>query len=219
MIGLLSCEQLKHIGILQDSDQMVLAKLIANRNIYTVSYAKGKTVHHQGETCRTLDVVLSGKLVAYSLFDNGSAMTMFEFSEGSVIGANLLFGDNRIYPLNIYTTSSCELLHISSEAVMELLHGYAFTLSFVRALSQNAQGINNRLAMYTQKTLRENILDYLRQQSVIQKSTEIVLPVSKKELADRLGVQRPSLFREFKQLRDEGIIDVNNRSIRIIRTG
>ena len=88
-------------------------------------------------------------------WDNGSAVTMFEFSEGSLIGANLLFGDHHIYPLNIYTTSPCELLHISSGAVLELLHGYSFTLSFVKALSQNSQGINNKLAMYTQKTLRE----------------------------------------------------------------
>jgi CRP-like cAMP-binding protein len=214
---MLSCEQLLSIGILQDSDQKMLARLIADRQIYTDSHSKGKTVHHQGATCRTLDIVLSGKLVAYSLFDNGSAVTMFEFSEGSVIGANLLLGDNHIYPLNIYTISACELLHIATEAVLELLHGYSFTLSFVKALSQNSQGINTKLAMYTQKTLRENILDYLRQQSIIQKSTEVVLPVSKKELADRLGVQRPSLFREFKQLRDEGIIEFKNRSVKLIR--
>ncbi len=215
---MLSCEQLMNIQILQDSDQKMLTKLIADRQIYVASHSKGKTVRHQGESCRTLDIVLSGKLVAYSLLDNGSAVTMFEFSEGSLIGANLLFGDHHIYPLNIYTTSPCELLHISSGAVLELLHGYSFTLSFVKALSQNSQGINNKLAMYTQKKLRENILDYLRQQSIIQKSTEIVLPVSKKELADRLGVQRPSLFREFKRLQDEGIIVAKNRAVRIIRT-
>lgn len=218
MILLLTCEQLIHVGILQDSDQKMLAKLVADRQIYAASYSKGKTVHHQGETCRTLDIVLSGKLVAYSLFDNGSAVTMFEFTGDSLIGANLLFGENHIYPLNIYTISACELLHISSEAVLELLHGYSFTLLFVKALSQNSQGINNKLAMHTQKTLRENILDYLSQQSILQKSTEILLPVSKKELADQLGVQRPSLFREFKRLQVEGIIVAKNRSVRIIRT-
>ena len=215
---MLSYEHLRSVGLLRDSEQNMLVRHLAERQIYAASHSKGKTVYNQGETCRTLDVVLSGRLVAYSLFDNGSAVTMFEFSEGSVIGANLLFGDSHLYPLNIYAISACELLHISSDAVLELLHGYAFTLAFVKALSQNSQGINKKLAMYTQKTLRENLLDYLRQQSILQKSAEIILPISKKELADRLGVQRPSLFREFKQLRDEGIIEIKNRFIKLVRS-
>ena len=138
---------------------------------------------------------------------------MFEFTKGSVIGANLLFGDQQAYPLNIYAMTDCELVHISSDAVLEFLHGYSFTLKFVKALSQNSQGMNTKLTMMTQKTLRENILDYLKQQIAIQESATITLPISKKELADRLGVQRPSLFREFRRLQDERVIVVKNRSI------
>ncbi len=69
--------------------------------------------------------------------------------------------------------------------------------------------------MLTQKTLRENIMDYLKQQSIIQCSSEIVLPFSKKELADYLGVQRPSLFRELKKLKEEGVVEIDNRTIRL----
>ena len=69
--------------------------------------------------------------------------------------------------------------------------------------------------MVAQKTLRENLLEYFRQQSILQGSNTIVLPISKKQLADYLGVQRPSLFRELKNLKDEGIIDVSNRTIQI----
>ncbi|MDD3253809.1 MAG: helix-turn-helix domain-containing protein [Lachnospiraceae bacterium] len=34
-------------------------------------------------------------------------------------------------------------------------------------------------------------------------------------MADYLGVQRPSLFRELKKLKEEGIIEINNRTITI----
>ena len=36
-----------------------------------------------------------------------------------------------------------------------------------------------------------------------------------KELADYLGVQRPSLFRELKKMKDEGIIEISKRTIRL----
>jgi CRP-like cAMP-binding protein len=69
--------------------------------------------------------------------------------------------------------------------------------------------------MFTQRTLRENIMDYFKQQTIIQKSSVILLPMSKRQLADYLGVQRPSLFRELKKLKEEGIIEINNRTIAI----
>ncbi len=206
-------EELSCVDMLRDVDRETLTRKMTNRQIFVESHSKAKTVHHQGDICKTLDFVLSGKLIAYALFDNGSAVTMFEFTKGSVIGANLLFGDKQAYPLNIYATTDCELVRISSDAVLELLHGYSFTLKFVKAISQNSQGMNTKLTMMTQKTLRENILDYLKQQRALQQSAAITLPISKKELADRLGVQRPSLFREFKRLQDERVIAVNNRCI------
>ena len=39
--------------------------------------------------------------------------------------------------------------------------------------------------------------------------------IPKKELADYMGVQRPSLFRELKKLKDEGIIVIDNRTIQL----
>lgn len=206
---------LRNISLFSAIKESDLEKLIAGNHIYQKHYMKGTTVHNANETCRTLDIVLSGSLVAYSLSTNGSATTMFEFSQGSVIGANLLFGENHSYPLNIYCLTDCQIIHIDINAVLEFLHDYNFTLHYIKSISQNSQGINQKIAMFTQRTLRENIMDYFKQQTIIQKSSVILLPMSKRQLADYLGVQRPSLFRELKKLKEEGIIEINNRTIAI----
>ena len=73
--------------------------------------------------------------------------------------------------------------------------------------------MNKKIAMHSQRTLRDNLMDYLLSLSIEQKSKTIILPNSKKQLADYLGVQRPSLFREFKKLKEEGILEINNRII------
>lgn len=206
---------LRNISLFSAIKESDLEKLIAGNHIYRKHYMKGATVHNANETCRTLDIVLSGSLVAYSLSTNGSATTMFEFSQGSVIGANLLFGENHSYPLTIYCLTDCQIIHIDINAVLEFLHDYNFTLHYIKPISQNSQGINQKIAMFTQRTLRENIMDYFKQQTIIQKSSVILLPMSKRQLADYLGVQRPSLFRELKKLKEEGIIEINNRTIAI----
>jgi CRP-like cAMP-binding protein len=179
-------------------------------------YTRGSTVHTQGKSCLTMDIVLSGSLIAYALSQNGSENVLFEFKKNSIIGANLLFGNANCYPMNIYCSSNCELLHIKREDVQRLLHDYQFTMNFVKSISLNSQGMNKKITMYTQKSLRENLLDYLSALSAEQKSTVVTLPISKKQLADYLGVQRPSLFRELKRMKDEGVLEIDNRSIKIL---
>jgi CRP-like cAMP-binding protein len=204
---------LQNISLFTTISEPYLRKQISDNQIYQRQYMKGVTVHTTNDTCHTLDIVLSGSLVAYSLSINGSSTVIFEFNKGSIIGANLLFGENHNYPLNIYCLTDCQIVHIDTSAVLEFLHDYNFTLHYIKSISQNSQGINQKMAMYTQRTLRENIMDYFKQQTILQNSSIIVIPISKKQLADYFGVQRPSLFRELKQLKDEGLIEINNRTI------
>lgn len=208
-------DNLKKTPLLIDVDKDILLALTKDREIYESRYKRNVTIHGQDESCDTLDFVLSGSLVAYSLSHNGSETVLFEFSDGSIIGANLLFGENCKYPLNIYCQTDCTLLHITKAAVMEFLKSYGFVMRYIKSLSQNSQGMNRKIAMFTQKSLRDNILDYLTVQTVQQQSNTITLPITKKQLADYLGVQRPSLFREMKRLTDEGIITINNRRITV----
>lgn len=209
-------DQLRRIPLLANSDSGILNWCIEEKQIFSLKYSKGSIVHRQRERCTTVDVVLSGGLVAYSLSENGSAVTLLEFKENGIVGANLMFGDNDTYPLNIYAVTACTLLHITKRAIVELLRGHDFVMQYIKSLSMNAQGMNRKIAMLTQKTLRENIMDYLRHQALLQGSADVHLPISKKELADYMGVQRPSLFRELKKMKAAGLIDVSNRIIHIL---
>lgn len=207
--------KLKHIPLFCESDCKVLEHLIQEKQIYKRSYHKSATVHEQNTECYVMDIVCSGKLVAYSLAPNGSESVVFEFETGSIIGANLLFGNQNRYPMNIYSTADSVLLHITKSGVEELLKGYHFVMQFVHSLSMKSQGMNRKIAMYTQKSLRDNLMDYFLALSTQQKSKSVLLPVTKKQLADYFGVQRPSLFRELKRMKDEGLIDITNKRITI----
>lgn len=204
---------LKEVPFLSFIDSKLLDELIRKNKIYERSYNKNSTVHTQGKCCNTIDYICSGSLVAYSLSPNGSESIVFDFKAGDILGANLLFGSNNCYPMNIYCTSDCILLHISKEAVCEFLKDYNFVMQYIQSISSNSQGMNKKIAMYTQKSLRENLMEYFFALSVSQNTSAILLPITKKQLADYLGVQRPSLFRELKKMKDEGIIDINNKII------
>lgn len=206
----------KHIPLLADVDENVLSELIKDHEIYESKYKKNTTVYPRGDKCTMIDVVLSGCLMAYSIAENGSENVMSEFKSGSIIAANLLFGDNNLYPFNIYCMTDCCLLRLTKTAVCVLLKDYSFVMQFIKSLSQNSQGLNRKIILFSQKSLRKNILDYLYALAIKQQTDTVMLPLTKKQLADYFGVQRPSLFRVLKELREEALIEVNNRKITIL---
>ncbi|MGI6085712.1 MAG: Crp/Fnr family transcriptional regulator [Acetivibrionales bacterium] len=206
---------LKQIPLLADVDENMLSELIKSREIYERKYKRNTTIHSRDDKCTMIDVVMSGSLVAYSLAQNGSESIMTEFKTGSIIAANLLFGDNNVFPFNIYCMTDSHLLHLTKSAVCMLLKDYNFVMRFIKSISQNSQGMNRKIVMFSQKSLRKNILDYLFALSIKQRSDIVLLPLTKKQLADYFGVQRPSLFRVLKELKDEGLIEVYNRKIKI----
>ena len=211
-------EKIKSINLFCDLEDDILNKNIKNGNATQKEYAANHTLHEANEKCSTIDFVVSGDLTAYSLLENGNAMTIFEFPKGSIIGANLLFGETNSYPFNIYSVVNSTVIHIDKSAILDFLKNYNFTLKFIKNLSLNSGVMNKKISVLTEKTLRENILDYLNRLSFEQNSNDIILEITKKQLADLLGVKRPSLFREFKKLKDDGIIDVNNKRITLINT-
>lgn len=211
-------KDLKSLDIFKGIDKDILDKLLFQNKIFENHYIANTTIHSQGETCSTIDIILQGSISAYSLSPNGAEKTIFEFTKESIIGTNLLFGKNNLYPMHIYCKKDCKLLHISKSAVEELLHNYTFTLHFIHSISNNSQEMNRKISIYAQKTLRENLYDYFIIQSIQQSSNTFELPITKKTLAEFLGVQRPSLFRELKKMKDEKIIDISKNLITINKT-
>lgn len=203
-------EVLNQVSFFNNADN--LDKLIENKSIRVKKFYKNNTIREAEETCSWVDIVVSGVVIAYVLSESGNETTMFEFKPGTIIGANLILIGG-VYPLSFYSKEETVIISISKGGVEELLHDYDFTIKFFKALSVNSQNLNKKVFMFHKKTIRENLLEYFNNQILIQKSTTFTLPISKKQLADYLGVQRQSLFRELKNMKDEGVILINNREI------
>lgn len=205
----------KKIPLLSNLPPSEVEQQIEAGQLYLTAYAKGATLYNQKEPCETLNIVLSGCFVTYLLAENGSAMQMFEFAKGQILGANLLFGDSNVYPFTVYCVASGQVLHVAKSAVSTFLQHNDFAMAFIVMLSQNSQRLNKKMRMGLHTTLRENLIEYLNNLATLQQSNTLRLPISKKQLADYLGVQRPSLFRELKKLKDEGIIAVSGAMIEV----
>ena len=69
---------------------------------------------------------------------------------------------------------------------------------------------------YVNRTIRESIISYLNFEAKKQNSSIIKLSMTKKALAERIGVQRTSLSRELAKMREDGLIEFNSVSITLL---
>lgn len=179
-------------------------------------YNKNSVIYFQNEICTTIDVILQGEIAIHRIDENGNVFIVSTFSSGDIIGGNLLFANKNTYPMTIICKNKCKILHINKELVLELCQkNKDFLVAFVQSISDKTLILTDKLKAVAMKSIRQCIIDFLTYEYFLQESNVIVLKVSKKELAERFGIQRPSLSRELNKMKRDGLIDFDSKTITI----
>lgn len=187
---------------------------LKNNKLKVVSYKKNSIIHFDGEECCKLEIILSGKVVVDRIDESGNLMTITEFYKNDILGGNLLFSKSPIYPMTITSQLPSLILEVDKELLFELFYkDHDILLVFLESLSDNTYILGHKLKHYGTGTIREKLLNYLKQECKIQNSYYIRLPLTKKALAEKFGVQRSSLSRELAKMKKDGLIEFDAKSI------
>ena len=199
------------------SDEDILVNLKSGKFKVT-SYKKNSVIHFDGETCNKLEIILSGKVVVDRIDKSGTLLTISEFYKDDILGGNLLFSKNPYYPMTVLTQLPTDILGIDREVLFELFcNNPTFLRTYLELISDHAFILGDKIKHYINKTIRESIMNYLNYESKKQNSNHIKLNITKKALAERIGVQRTSLSRELAKMRKDGLILFDTDSITLLK--
>lgn len=194
-------------------------KLLAffNRNSYQISqYTKNTIIHFEGEKCTTMDFILKGEVLVQKIDEKGNILTVTQFNTGDNLGGNLLFSNYAFYPMSVIAKTDVHILHLGSNMILELCqNNKTFLLEFLKCISDKTMILTNKIKSISMKSIRESIIDFLNYEYYSQNSTKIKLNMTKKELAERLGIQRTSLSRELNKMKKDGLVSYDAYSITI----
>ncbi|MBU3092565.1 Crp/Fnr family transcriptional regulator [Clostridium sp. CF011] len=170
----------------------------------------------EGEICESLGIVIEGKLEVQKHYASGKVVTLAKLDKGKIFGEAIAFSETNIYPATIVSYKGSIILYISKKDIIAMCSSYPKVLNnFMQLLSSKILLLNKKIKELSFETLRQKISNYLLSQYEIQKNLALLLPISRKSLADHLGVQRPSLSRELVNMRADGLIDFNKNLIQI----
>lgn len=183
---------------------------------YIKKYKKGEIIHFQNEICNSIDVVIIGQVSVQRLDLSGNILTIAMLSQGEVMGANLMFSNKNHYPMTVTATMNTTVLHIQKKLILELCQkNMNFLIGLIRVISDKTITLTDKITSITLKTIRQCIIEFLIYEYHIQKSAVIKLDMTKKELAERFGIQRPSLSRELNKMRKDNLLEYDGHSITI----
>lgn len=188
---------------------------LESSNLYRIcEYAKDDIIFSEDEECTALSIVLEGLVEIQKIDVLGKILSIVQLTPGHTFGEVLIFSDKSSFPMTVVAKSYTVVLHLKKDQVIELCRNNSkFLSAYLRLISNKALTLNLKLKEVTLKTIRQKICDFILQQYKNQKNLNIRLYITKKDWADKIGVQRPSLSRELIKMKDEGIIDFNKNTI------
>lgn len=207
---------IKKSSLFKSFDKETLIELFKKTPYKIERYSKGDIILSEEDTCSTLNFILDGAVEIQKMDSTGKILSIAEFGSGEIFGEMLVFADKNTSPINVISKDKTIVLHINKASVINLCQNSSeFLLEFLRILSNKAMILNLKLKEVTLKTIRQKICEYILTQYRKQASLKIKLNMTKKDWADKIGVQRPSLSRELIKMKEEGIIDYDKDVIEI----
>jgi CRP-like cAMP-binding protein len=215
-------DHLKHCILFKDLTSEELQNLIININ-YSISdnckncfECRTCIVALEGDTCDSLGIIIEGELEVQKHYASGKVVTLAKLNRGKTFGEAIAFSETNLYPATIVSSKGSIILYISKKDIIDMCSSYPKVLNnFMQLLSSKILLLNRKIKELSFETLREKISSYLLSQYEIQKTLDLKLPMSRKDLAQHLGVQRPSLSREFVNMKNDGLIGFNKNLVQI----
>ena len=210
-------ELMRQIDLIKSIKPEEIESYLSEGSCKITQYGKNNIVHFVGEVCSKLEIILSGKVVIERIDESGNLMTIAEFFGGDVLGGNLMFSKNPYYPMTVTAKEATLILEINKDRLFSLFSdNHEFLKSYLEYVSDHTVILGDRIKHYVNRTIRESIVSYLDYECKKQNSNIIKLSMTKKALAERIGVQRTSLSRELAKMREDGLIEFTPVSISLL---
>ena len=191
--------------------------LLNQASVSVVTYPKETLIALEGEPCQQLSIVLDGQVIIKKMYGSGKSVTMATMKPGDTFGEVMVYADQQRLPSTITALTEVELLQIPRNDILTLCRlDPQFLENFLRMLSNKVWMLNEKLKLLSYGSIRQKITGTLLELYRKQGSVYLVMDESRQELADQLGIPRPSLSRELANMKTEGLIDYWKNHVRII---
>jgi len=189
-----------------DSEMIELIKTMHVRD-----YGRDQLLFTQGDPADRIFVVLDGWVRLFRSTEDGGEVTINLFSSGEILAEAAPFLGNA-YPVSGITAQDTRLLVVSATKLLSYLErNPKVCFGMMASMAMKLQGFLRQVEQLSSRSATERLASFiLSLAGGTQGSCTVRLPVEKRLIASRLGMQPESFSRALSRLKREGVIASGN---------
>jgi CRP/FNR family transcriptional regulator, polysaccharide utilization system transcription regulator len=192
------------------------ANLVAHQS--ESKYQKGDVIFREGSVPSGIFLIRNGKVKKYKVDSLGKEQIIYVAGPGELIGYHAVLSEER-YPDSAAAIENSLISFIPKEDFTDILQrSPALTARLLKALSHEFTVLANSISIIAQRTAPERLaiaLIVLREKYKEEGADEkeVVLTISRIDLANIAGIAQENVIRLLKEFKAEGIVETDGRKI------
>ena len=185
-----------------------------------VTYRQKELVTLEKSCFSDIGIILDGEVAVIKENFAGDRIFMSKLTAGDIFGEITVFSNGE--PLaTIEPVVDTTILFLPSSRIVgicpNVCTGHTMLIrNMLEIISRKAVDLNRKVEILSLKSIRAKISTYLLEQYQQCGKRTFTIPLKRHELAEFLNVPRPSLSRELKNMKEEGLIDFYRNYFRIM---
>jgi DNA-binding response OmpR family regulator len=181
-------------------------------------FSKKQTVYTEGKRPRFLYYLVSGKVKAYKIHEDGKEYITDLFSAGDFMGYTALIED-KVYDESTTVLEDADVMQIPRDEFLQMIYSdINIAAKFIKIVTQNVKEKEERLLNLAYSSLRKRVAKALVDihEKFYKESTNSVIEFSRDDIAQYIGTATESLIRTLSDFKSERLIDIKSGKISII---
>ena len=204
------------LGISEDDRNRMLGCLSS----FTKKYIKGDIIDNFNFDSELAGYVIHGRCDLQKTDRNGNVTVIETYEQNDIFSRHLSFSDLSEDSFVVTATQNCEILFFDDKKLLSPCGNccrshIVMMNNILSSVLHRSERMAIKIELLSKKNTRDKILGYFELLSQKQQSKEIKLPVTIAEMANYLCVNRSDMTREIKKLKDENIIDINRKTVKL----
>ena len=193
------------------TDPAVLESVLDDK-AETGTFQRGDIIADDRSSSGTLAFILTGNAIKRRIDNDLCAVRI---GEGSIFGLEAMFSTGSNAANVLIATRDTSVLFLTKAGVLQLLHDDPnFAMRVIRLLSDLVITLEQRVTTYTGGNAQNRLARYLN--NAFSENMTFELDCSMQQIATMLDISRPSLYRAFSCLQEDGVIRREGKIIYLI---
>lgn len=176
---------------------------------------KGELLFSDGEVAAGFFIVGTGKVKVFKLSPDGKERILHIVHPGGTFAEAAIFGSGT-YPAYAQPLEASQLIFFPKREFLDLLRSDSqLAINMIAGLSRFLRQFANQIEELTFKDVPARLARYLLDLAG-DEGEQVELPISKSQLASKLGTVSETLSRTFRKLTDDDLIVVRGKVIELL---